>query len=195
MLNPLTFRRGRMVAVSRLKRFTINFTAMQNHATLFGNLSENSRVWIYQSSRAFTAQEAQEIAALVREFVQQWTSHSEKVVADGALVYSRFIVFAADESFVSLGGCSIDSSVKMLRQVEQQFNTTLFDRLSVAYRENDIIKTAPQAVFQQLVDEGKVTGDTRVYNNLVSTLKDFRQKWETPLSQSWHARMFAGAKV
>ncbi len=167
---------------------------MQNHKELFKNLPDNSRIWIYQSSRELTEQEAQQASALIKDFVQQWTSHSEKVVADGAIVYNRFIVLVADESFVTLGGCSIDSSMKVMRQLEQQFNTTLFDRLTVAYRENDSIKTASQAAFQNLFEQGAVNRDTIVFNNLVSTLKDFREKWETALSKSWHARMFAAAK-
>ena len=167
---------------------------MQTHKHLFTNLPDNSRIWIYQSSRELTEQEAQQASALIKEFVQQWTSHSEKVVADGAIVYNRFIVLVADESFVTLGGCSIDSSMKVMRQLEQQFNIALFDRLIVAYRENDAVKTASQAAFQNLFEQGAVNRDTIVFNNLVSTLKDFREKWETPLAKSWHARMFAAAK-
>src|SRR5688572_24012575 len=120
---------------------------MQSHQQLFNELPGNSRVWIYQSNRELTAEETQQASAMIKEFVQQWTSHSEKVVADGAIVYNRFIVLVADESFVSLGGCSIDSSVKIMRQLEQQFNIALFDRLAVAYRENDSIKTASQSAF------------------------------------------------
>lgn len=165
-----------------------------NHKELFNNLPDNSRVWIYQSSRELNEQEVQQASALIKDFVQQWTSHSEKVVADGALVYNRFIVLAADESFVTLGGCSIDSSVKVMRQLELQFNTTLFDRLIVAYRENAAIKTASQSAFQNLFEQGAVNRDTIVFNNLVPTLKDFREKWETPLAGSWHARMLVSAK-
>lgn len=167
---------------------------MQTHKELFKNLPDNSRIWIYQSSRELTEQEAQQASALIKDFVQQWTSHSEKVVADGAIVYNRFIVLAADESFVTLGGCSIDSSMKAMRQLEQQFNIALFDRLNVAYRDNDAIKTASQSAFQNLFEQGAVNHDTIVFNNLVSTLKDFREKWETQLAKSWHARMFATAK-
>jgi len=167
---------------------------MQTHKELFKNLPDNSRIWIYQSSRELTEQEAQQASVLIKDFVQQWTSHSEKVVADGAIVYNRFIVFVADESFVTLGGCSIDSSVKVMRQLEQQFNTALFDRLIVAYRENDAIKTVAQSAFQTLFEQGTVNQETIVFNNLVPTLNDFREKWETPLVKSWHARMFATAK-
>lgn len=167
---------------------------MQSHQQLFTNLPDNSRVWIYQSNRPLTEQETQQASALIKEFVQRWTSHSEKVVADGAVVYNQFIVLVADETFVSLGGCSIDSSVKVMRQLEEQFGITLFDRLTVTYRENGTIKTASQSNFQELFEQGIVNENTIVFNNLVPTLKDFREKWETPLAKSWHARIFSVEK-
>lgn len=167
---------------------------MQSHQQLFTQLPDNSRIWIYQSNRALNEQEAQQASTMVKDFVQRWTSHSEKVVADGAVVYNQFIVLVADETFVSLGGCSIDSSVKAMKQLEQQFGINLFDRLNVTYRENETIKTAPQSRFQELLEKGMVSEETIVFNNLVPTLKDFREKWETPLAKSWHARIFSVAK-
>lgn len=167
---------------------------MQAHQQLFKQLPDNSRIWIYQSNRTLNEQETQRASELVKDFVQRWTSHSEKVVADGAVVYNQFIVLVADETFVSLGGCSIDSSVKVMRQLEDQFGITLFDRLTVTYREGDAIKTASQSRFQELFEQGIVKEDTLVFNNLVPTLKDFHEKWETPLAKSWHARIFTVAK-
>lgn len=156
----------------------------------FKNHAPGSRVWIFQSSREFSEAEAQQAAKLVKTFVEQWTSHSEKVVADGAVLYNRFVVLVADESLVSVGGCSLDSSSNFIRQLEQTFSITLFDRLTIAYRENGVIKTAGQHVFQQLIENGDVNSGTIVFNNLVSTLKDFNEKWEIPLAESWHMKFF-----
>jgi len=156
----------------------------------FKNHAPGSRVWIFQSNRELTEKEAQQAALQVQSFVARWTSHSEKVVADGAVFYNRFIVLVADESFVSVGGCSLDSSSGFIRELEQTFGITLFDRLTTAYRENGVIKTAGQHAFQQLIENGDVNSGTIVFNNLVSTLKDFNEKWEIPFAESWHMRFF-----
>ncbi len=157
---------------------------------LFVQLPGNSRVWIYQSSRRLNDDESQQATRLVKDFVNQWTSHSQKVIAEGAVVYNFFIVLAADEAAVAVGGCSIDSTFHFIRQIEEQFRIRLFDRTTVAYRDNGAIKTAGQQEFQKMLDEKLVNSDTSVFNNLVATVDEFNRNWETPLSKSWHARLF-----
>lgn len=166
---------------------------MENHQQLFRQLPETSRVWIYQSARELSPDESQRARTLVKNFVQQWTSHSEKVLADGAVVHNRFVVLVADETSVQLGGCSIDSSVKWIQGLEQQLGITLLDRLTVAYRDGQSIKTADQNTFQQLFENRLVDENTIVFNNLVHTLQEFYTKWETPLCKSWHIRMVSAA--
>lgn len=156
----------------------------------FAQLPGSSKVWIYQSNRELTSEEASRMSVMVNDFIEQWTSHSEKVTARGAVIYNRFVVLAADESKVAVGGCSIDSSVHFIRQLEQQFGILLFDRLTVAYRENGKILTASQSDFQEMMDKGTVNHDTIVFNNLVATAGEFLQNWEVPLAKSWHARLF-----
>lgn len=153
-------------------------------------LPGNSKVWIYQSSRKLIDDEAQQATRLVKDFVNRWTSHSQKVIAEGAVVHNHFIVLAADESAVAVGGCSIDSTFHFIRQIEKQFNIRLFDRTTVAYRDNGAIKTAGQQEFQEMLDKKLVNSDTPVFNNLVATADEFNRNWEIPLSKSWHARLF-----
>jgi len=163
---------------------------------VFRQLPLQSKVWIYQSSRELTEDEARQITALLHDFVQQWTSHSRKVIAKGAVLYNRFVVLAADETAFTVSGCSIDSSVNFIRQLERQFNLSLFDRLAIAYRDNGKIHVAGRDEFQHLINRGIVTQDTIVFNNLVSTVHDFQHRWEVPLSESWHVKYFvAGARV
>ncbi|MCY1528280.1 hypothetical protein D9M68_633800 [compost metagenome] len=45
--------------------------------------------------------------------------------------------------------------------------------------------------FETLISIKKIDADTIVYNNLVQNLADYQQKWEIPLSQSWHNHIFA----
>lgn len=167
---------------------------MQSYKNLFKNLPDTAKVWIYQSSRALTDQETQQAELILGVFVREWTSHAEKVTAEGAIIYNRFIVLAVDESLVALGGCSIDSSVKTIRQLEQQFNITLLDRLTVAYREGVAIKTATQQSFINLFEQGVIHPNTIVFNNTVSTLSGFYENWEIPVSKSWHKRWLSTAK-
>ena len=157
---------------------------------LFSQLPGNAKVWVYQSSREFDVSETNTITGLINDFVVQWSSHSRKVTADGAVFYNRFVALTADESAFDVSGCSIDSSVNFIRQLEQKFNTNFFDRMTVAYLDGDLVKTADRETFQQLLDKGVVNENTIVFNNLVSDLNELRLNWKIPFTKSWHGRFF-----
>ncbi|HNF71823.1 MAG TPA: hypothetical protein PLP34_05390, partial [Chitinophagaceae bacterium] len=73
---------------------------MQNELEqlLPGNFSDQSRVWIYQSSRPFNEQEEMEINEQLYNFYVQWTSHGAEVKGWARLVFKQFVVVLADES-------------------------------------------------------------------------------------------------
>lgn len=148
-------------------------------------LSPESRVWVYQSEREFTTAESVIIATKVNDFVKQWTSHKLEVSGHGSLHYNRFVVLMADETQVGLGGCSVDSSVHFIRQLEKTFNTKLLDRWLIAFKQNDTIRTGTHAEFEKLVETGVITDDTIIFNNLVKTKAEFESKWHLPYKHSW----------
>ena len=58
------------------------------------NLSDQSRIWIYLSSRNFTDAEVAELNQLIRQFCIQWTAHGANLRAHGEVRHHRFIVLA-----------------------------------------------------------------------------------------------------
>ena len=154
------------------------------------SLADKAKIWIYQSDRAFTENELRELRSMLADFVTEWTSHTRKVIAEGAVLYDRFIALAADESAFQVSGCSIDSSVQFIKEIEKKFGVRLFDRHTVAYRLNDEIKTASPAEFSKLIEAGAIQPETIVFNNLVNALGEWQQKWEVPFSKSWHSKYF-----
>lgn len=146
------------------------------------------RIWIYQASRFFTDEEVAAIKADLSSFVSDWTAHGNKLAASVDVLHRLFIVLQVDESLAHATGCSIDKSVHLLKALEQRLGVTLFDRLTVAYRDGEgAIQLANRAAFQQLVNEGNVHGETFVFNNMITSADDFPHLWEVPLSNSWHA--------
>ncbi len=155
------------------------------------NFSPASRVWVYQSNRAFTTDELSGITALLTQFTKQWTAHNQQLQAGFELHYNQFIVLMVDESAAGASGCSIDKSVHIMQQVEREFGVKLFDRWLVAYMEGDIVKTATRSQFEELLANGTITPDTIVFNNLISTLHELNTNWQIPFKKSWHAQVFA----
>ncbi len=152
---------------------------------LFSQLPDTAKVWIYQSSRAFSETETQQLNQMIEDFVTSWSSHSRKVTAQGEVLYHRFIVLAADESAFNVSGCSIDSSIHFIQQLEAELQVKLFDRLQVASLHDNQIQVAPQAEIRKKIQEGSFALDTIIFNNLVGTLGEFRSGWQIPVAESW----------
>jgi hypothetical protein len=147
----------------------------------------DSKVWVYQSSRAFIEKEQQEINEQLEQFYQQWTAHGEPVKGWGRVLFGQFIVFMADESDVKVSGCSTDSSVRIVKSIERQYSVNMFDRLSITFLKNGKAEMLPFNQVQYAIDNGFIDGDTNLFNNVVYTRKDLLEQWLVPLRLSWLA--------
>ena len=166
------------------KQLFVNFAAM--------NFSENSKVWIYQSTRELSEAETARIGQVLADFTTGWTAHNNQLKAGYEIRYNRFLVLIVDETRAGASGCSIDKSVNLMKGLEQEFNITLFDRFNIAYRDEQGINSLGRFEFEELIKQGKIDADTIVFNNLVPTLKDLESKWEVPFKNSWHQQVFGG---
>lgn len=156
----------------------------------YNQLPTNSRVWIYQSNQTFSDTQTQEIQHQLEQFVAQWQSHGAPVKAWAGLRYQRFVIFVVDEAHEAPSGCSIDSSVALIKDIEQKMGVNMFDRLNFAYKvDTNTVKSADREDFANLYSSNKINDSTTVFNNLVNTKADLEAKWEIPLGASWHLNM------
>ena len=156
----------------------------------FKTLSENSRIWIYQSNRSLTQQEKESISKLIENFLNNWNSHGVSLNSGFEIKYNRFIVIAQDQNIQSATGCSIDSMVHFIQKLEKQYNISLLDKLNVSYKQGDYIAYKSLKDFKKMVKDGAVSKNTIVFNNLVQTKLEYTNYWEVPAFESWHARFF-----
>ena len=156
----------------------------------FKTLSENSRIWIYQSNRSLTQQEKESISKLIEDFLNNWKSHGVSLNSGFEIKYNRFIVIAQDQNTQSATGCSIDSMVHFIQKLEKQYNISLLDKLNVSYKQGDYIAYKSLKDFKKMVKDGAVSKNTIVFNNLVQTKLEYINYWEVPAFESWHARFF-----
>ncbi|QTY27774.1 ABC transporter ATPase [Flavobacterium sp. CS20] len=154
----------------------------------FNELSDASRVWIYQCNRSFTDEEIQQISKDIETFLQSWVAHGQELKTSYLIKYKRFIVISVDESQSSASGCSIDNLVRFVQGLEQEYNVDLLDKMNVSYKHGKHIAFKPLLDFKKMVKQRAVNANTIVFNNLVATKQEFEDYWEVPLKDSWHAR-------
>lgn len=152
------------------------------------DFNDNSRVWIYQSSRLFLMSEAFAIEDLLKDFVSSWKSHGDAVKGYANLFFGQFIIIMADETQSGVSGCSTDSSVRIIKQIEQQFSVNMFDRQNLAFLIKDKVQLLPMSQLNYAVENNFINADTLYFNNTVLTKKELLEKWMVPVKDSWLAK-------
>lgn len=152
---------------------------------LDANFNSNSKVWIYQCNRIFLISEALEIEDMLRNFTREWKSHGKQVKGAAYLLFGRFIILMADETATGVSGCSTDSSVRLIKEIEQKFKVNMFDRETLAFVVNDKIQLLPLSQLQYAFDNKFLSPDTLYFNNLVQTKEELENKWIISIRESW----------
>ncbi|WP_411273716.1 ABC transporter ATPase [Daejeonella sp.] len=155
-------------------------------------ISENSRVWIYQSNRVLKAEEEQQIQQKLDDFTSQWLAHGHQLTAYGEIRHGQFLILSVDEQVAGATGCSIDKSVYLMKEIENEFGIGLFDRFRIAYRDGDQVVTCSKPEFEDLLRKGELNSNTIVFNNLISSRKELESSWEVAMKDSWHSQVFCG---
>jgi hypothetical protein len=156
----------------------------------YQDLPSHSRVWIYQSNRKLAESEVEQIKVAGKEFIKNWATHGKALHASMEVFYNRFIVLFADEEQVQASGCSIDSSVHFMKEVEKAFGIDLFDRLQLAYKNDQQIDTFHINELNERLEKGSVNENTIVFNNMIQTKAELESIWEIPLKESWVSGRF-----
>jgi hypothetical protein len=152
------------------------------------DFAESSRVWIYQSSRLFFISEALEMEDMLNEFATNWKSHGAPVKGFANLFFGQFVVLMADETATGVSGCSTDSSVHLIKSIEEKYKVQMLDRQNLAFIVKDKIQLLPLSQLEYAVENNFINADTLYFNNTVLTKKEMIEKWIIPVKESWLAK-------
>ena len=143
----------------------------------FPQLSNDSRVWVYQSNRSFSENEKKLLNESFKDFVSSWATHGSKLVADAIVIEDFFVALAVDENTAMASGCSIDSSVKFIKSVGQHLNIDFFNRLKLVVKKDSETKMISFSDLNQY-------NDWKIYNTLVNTIEQLNTSFLIPVEES-----------
>ena len=155
----------------------------------FNQLNNNARVWVYLCNRKFTADEINDLEIRLKNFVEQWTAHKKDLAASFSIYNGVAIILAVDETQNDASGCSIDSSVRIMKEIEQTYNVELFNRQLVAFQKNDQFEVINIDLFKKKLESGEINNHTNVLNTLVNTKAEINSNFVVPLNKSWHQQL------
>lgn len=156
----------------------------------FNELSEESKIWIYQSNRKLSDEEFSEIEKDLQFFLENWSAHGTSLECGYELKYNRFIIIAVDQEIQAATGCSIDASVQFIQSLEAKYSVDLLDKMNVTFKNGEHIAHKSLIDFKKMAKDKAVTENTIVFNNLVNNIEEYNESWETIASESWHSRFF-----
>ena len=164
-----------------------------NSLEAFNQFSPNSKVWVYQADRILAENEVDVIEAAVKQFVSGWAAHGKELEAGFAILFNTFVILIVDEQKEKASGCSIDSSVRVIKELGKQLNVDFFNRFAIAYIQNDEFNCVSKEQFQALVNQNNE--NLLVFNNTIIKLSDLSTNWLGSYQNSWQSNYFASEKT
>ncbi|MDX1653481.1 MAG: hypothetical protein R3277_13365 [Brumimicrobium sp.] len=147
---------------------------------LFADFPDNSRVWLYQTDRALNDSEIETVNSELNAFVKEWAAHGNKLWANAAVINPYFVVIAVNDKLTPPSGCSIDASVRKLKDLGKKLNADFFTRMKVTIQTE---KDTAQIPFTELANRSDLE-EISIFDPLVSTLGELRSNWPLKIQES-----------
>ncbi|GAB3230133.1 hypothetical protein GCM10027346_15640 [Hymenobacter seoulensis] len=156
----------------------------------FSQLPDSARLWIYQAERPLTEAEVTALQPALRQFATDWTSHGRTLAASAEIRHQQFLVIGLDEAVADASGCSIDASVRFVREVEQHLGVQLLEKAKLAFLINDEVKLLDRLELRAAVAAGTLLPETLYFDNTIGTVGQLRTACPAPASSTWLAKYF-----
>jgi hypothetical protein len=151
-------------------------------------LRKESRVWIYVGSRALAERELKLTEQMLHAFCEQWNAHGQPLQTSFSIERNQIIVMMLDEDFQNPSGCSIDSSVGILRKIEAETGVDFLDRSNVPFLINNTIELVPLAELKARFSSGQLNPASTAIHTLAATQGEWMEHGAIPVEKSWMAK-------
>ena len=153
----------------------------------FQSLPDDARIWVYMSNRKLSDDELSFMERQLVTLTDQWTAHGTPVLSSYQILNDQFIVLAADERNSNVSGCSIDSSVNRLKQIQGEIKIDFFNRDLVPFFQTDGVRLLERKTLRKSLEGGIWNGRSLTFNLLANTVGQLRASWVIPANESWLA--------
>lgn len=151
-------------------------------------LPDDARTWVFGANKTLEGPPSESLLSEVDRFLSQWNAHGSPLTVGRDWKYSRFLTVAVDQSTAGASGCSIDGLFRTLKALEPKIGASLVTSGLVFYRDqNGAIQSVDRELFSALSAQGKIGPDTPVFDPAVTTLGEWRARFELNAARSWHA--------
>ncbi|WP_456422605.1 ABC transporter ATPase [Lutibacter sp.] len=151
----------------------------------FKEISQNSKLWIFPSSRKFYPEELPEIKNSIEVFLTSWLHNSIPLKCAYQLKYGRFIIITVDDTENNLSLEAHNLLIEFIQELEKSLKVILLDKINVCYKQGEFVQYKDLKDFKKMIKSKGVSQKTIVFNNLITTKGELKQNWEINIMDSW----------
>ena len=151
----------------------------------FKTMPDDSRVWIYQSNRDFNESEIGIINDKTIPFLDNWQAHGKDLECSYSIIDKRFIIIAVNESVNPIGGCSIDFSLQLIKDISNTIGIDLLNRLVVNYKLDNRIESLSLSDLKNKIKDGVFSPETIIFNTDINSKSELLNNFKIDIKSSW----------
>ena len=151
----------------------------------FKTMPDDSRIWIYQSNRDFNESEIGVIKDKTISFLDNWQAHGKDLECSYSIIDKRFIILAVNESANPIGGCSIDFSLQLIKDISNTIGIDLLNRLVVNYKLDNRIESLSLSDLKNKIKDGDFSPETIIFNTAINSKSELLNNFEIDIKSSW----------
>ena len=158
----------------------------------FDSLPDDARVWVFGAAEEMEPTARLQLLDAVDEYLAQWHAHGEPLRCARDWRDERFLAIGVDQSTAGASGFSIDGLFRTIARLEPELGTKLLGGGRVYYRAGDgRIASTTRPAFVALARAGDVGPETPVFDTSITTASAWREAFERPMRESWHASLLS----
>ena len=151
----------------------------------FKTMPDDSRIWIYQSNRDFNESEIGIINDKTISFLDNWQAHGKDLECSYSIIDKRFIIIAVNENVNPIGGCSIDFSLQLIKDISNTIGIDLLNRLVVNYRLDNRVESSSLSDLKNKIKNGDFSPETIIFNTAINSKSELLNNFEIDIRSSW----------
>ena len=156
----------------------------------FETLPDSSRTWVFAADANLSSSQSGQLLNAVDEFLAGWKAHGSPLTVGRDWKYDRFLTVAVDQSTAGASGCSIDGLFRILKSLEPRIGSSLVGSGRVFFRDSTgAVRSASREEFVKLGRTREVTAETPVFDPSVTSLGEWRSKFQSDVAHSWHGAL------
>lgn len=160
--------------------------------TAFDELPDSARVWVYGVDRELDRSAESALLEEVDNYLTSWSAHGVPLAAARKWKDGRFLTVGVDQSQAGASGCSIDGLFRTLKSLEPKIGAAVVTSGLIFFRGKDgHIRSVTRDEFSELGATGEVSGETEVFDPSVTTLGEWRSRFSSHASDSWHGSLLS----